>query len=388
MQGKQSDPRRRSVPTLALTLAALAVLVGATFVYGRAGTGDPAATAPVDLSAPLGLTPDQLSQWCQDRLAADTSTLSTNAVNWLRGCAEAFAPTPTPTVAASPTTTPPPMTTPPMTTPPVTTPPATGTPTMSPPPTPKLDCTDDPVSCGFPGPTNTGVPVGTMLTTVNGDVYVTTPGATISGEDIHGCVFIQANNVTIVGSRITCTGAYGVRTFNGSVNYQNTLIEDTEIDGRDQGFTAIAFGSFTALRVNIHGFENGLAFGDSALIQDSYIHDLNDSAGTHPDGAQFSQDSGDLTFKHDTIIAPVTNSAIIMWDEDGPQNYNVLLDSNLLAGGGFTLYCPRYNSTNVQVINNRFGPANFGPTSSCIPGHVASFAGNVVDLTGKPLTGS
>src|ERR1700712_329396 len=48
-----------------------------------------------------------------------------------------------------------------------------------------------------PGATNTGVPVGTRLTVVNGDLNVTKNGTVIDSMDIHGFVKINANNVTI-----------------------------------------------------------------------------------------------------------------------------------------------------------------------------------------------
>jgi hypothetical protein len=74
-----------------------------------------------------------------------------------------------------------------------------------------------------------------------------------------------------------------------------------------------------------------------------------------------------------------------MWDENDPQNTNVLISGNLLAGGTYTLYCPRNNSTNVRIINNRFGPYQYGSSNSCVSGHVAAFTGNVTDGTGAPL---
>ena len=43
-----------------------------------------------------------------------------------------------------------------------------------------------------PGPGNTGVPAGTALTVMNGDLTITTAGATYSGLDIHGFVKVEA----------------------------------------------------------------------------------------------------------------------------------------------------------------------------------------------------
>jgi hypothetical protein len=141
------------------------------------------------------------------------------------------------------------------------------------------------------------------------------------------------------------------------------------------------------IRANIHNCENGLNVGGNVTVKDSYIHDLFDGNGAHTDGAQFNQGASNITFTHNTIISPAPGgtSAIIMWDENDPQNANVLISGNLLAGGTYTLYCPRNNSTNVRIINNRFGPYQYGSSNSCVSGHVAEFTGNVTDSTGAPL---
>jgi hypothetical protein len=262
--------------------------------------------------------------------------------------------------------------------------PATPSATASPAPTPRPKPTA--TVTGWPGPADTGVPAGTKLTTVDGDVKVTQAGTVIDAKDIRGCVFIAADNVTVRRSRITCTGAFGVRTFDGNHDFTGARIEDTEINCANQGFTGIAFAHYTAVRVNIHGCENGIAFGAHATIQDSYIHDLSDADGEHPDGVQFSEGTSDIIIEHNTIVAPVTNSAIIMYDEDGEQDHDILIDDNYLAGGGWTLYCPRQATVNIRVTNNHFGPAHFGATASCGPGHVASFTGNIDATTGKALS--
>ena len=53
-----------------------------------------------------------------------------------------------------------------------------------------------------PNADNTGVPAGTVLTVYNGDLTITTAGATYSGLDIHGYLRIQAPNVTVKNSII------------------------------------------------------------------------------------------------------------------------------------------------------------------------------------------
>jgi hypothetical protein len=241
--------------------------------------------------------------------------------------------------------------------------------------------------CGFPSPLTTGVPAGTQLTEVDQDVTVTTNGAVLDRLDIHGCVFIQANDVVIRNTRITCHGAYGVRTFDSGVDFTGTLIEDTELNGDNnpESFTGMAFSNVVAVRVDIRGFENGFFFGANGMIQDSYIHDLKLISTEHPDGVQLDEGSANITLRHNTIVAPITDAAVIMYPKAGDQNHDILVDDNYLAGGGWTLYCPRQPTANIRVTNNRFGLATFGPTSGCRPPNIAAFSGNVNDLTGRPL---
>ena len=68
---------------------------------------------------------------------------------------------------------------------------------------------------------------------------------------------------------------------------------------------------------------------------------------------------------------------------------NVLIENNLLAGGGWTLYCESGGTgTNYRVINNRFsrkfGPkvGYFGPSTECSD---ETQSGNVYHETGRPL---
>jgi hypothetical protein len=263
----------------------------------------------------------------------------------------------------------------------------TRTPTPTPHPTTRapVAVAADGVPAGWPNATNTGVPRGTTLTRITGDLTIDTAGTVVSGKDIRGCIFVEANNVTIKNSKITCADAYGIRGFNNGTDFTGLKIQDSELDGEDQGFTGIAYSNFTALRLNIHGFENGFALGAHDTIQDTYVHDLKTGDSLHPDDIQTNDDGTDYTIVHNSLLAPVTNSAISLCCSDGTMNSNVLIDNNYLAGGGWTLYCPRMATTGVRVTNNLFGPANFGPTSACGPPGVATFSGNTFAGDGKPV---
>ncbi len=80
----------------------------------------------------------------------------------------------------------------------------------------------------------------------------------------------------------------------GDGDYSGTplLLEDTEIDCKNTNGTAIGEANVTARRLNIHGCENGFDINQNITVQDSYIHDLYNSAAAHTDGIQLSSVTG------------------------------------------------------------------------------------------------
>jgi hypothetical protein len=68
---------------------------------------------------------------------------------------------------------------------------------------------------------------------------------------------------------------------------------------------------------------------------------------------------------------------------------NYVVENNLLAGGGYTVYCPGNVSSTYRLTNNRFSRiyvstvGGFGPLySSC---NDDNLSGNVYHETGAPL---
>lgn len=104
---------------------------------------------------------------------------------------------------------------------------------------------------------------------------------------------------------------------------------------------------------------------------DTYVHDLYTGGDSHPDDIEMEGGG---------------NSAI---STDPTKMSNVSISSNLIAGGAYTLFCPRDSSTNVRVLDNRvsrlFYPAGgeYGPWTDCEK--VAQASGNTWDDTGQAL---
>jgi hypothetical protein len=243
----------------------------------------------------------------------------------------------------------------------------------------EADCAPHPSRCGFPDKTNTGVPPGVKLTVVNGNQEIEKSGTVIDRKDIRGCVDIKAPNVTIRRSKISCKSFFVVASWTDRYSGGGARLEDVELDCQGTRGTGVGSYGLTVVRAEIRGCENGVDVDHSVTVRDSYIHSPFNSAEAHSDGMQFNSGSK-ILIDHNTIVIPDGTSAIIS-HPDG--NADVTISRNLMAGGAYTLYCPRDSSRNFRVVDNRFSRSvaakggAFGPWTDCPK--VAELAGNVWD---------
>ncbi len=287
------------------------------------------------------------------------------------------APTAAPTTKA-PTTSPPP-------------PPAPTTPAPSVPPAPGLV---------KPGPGNTGVPAGTKLTPVYGNMRLTTPGATYDALDIHGFVVVAAPNVTITRSIVRG----GVATANQGLitNYDpaatNFVIEDSELvpEHPSVWIDAIKGQNYTARRINAHGTNDAVkVHGDNVRVESSWLHDLvyrleDPNLGntpTHNDGVQV------LGGKNIRIIGNTItggHNAGLQVTQDYSATTDLQFNRNWVDGGGCSVNLAHKklaSMTGITVTQNRFGRntriADCAIISSAAT--VLSASGNVWDDNGQPV---
>ncbi|GAA0714173.1 hypothetical protein GCM10010199_13960 [Dactylosporangium roseum] len=223
------------------------------------------------------------------------------------------------------------------------------------------NCASNPAGCGYPSTASAGVPAGTTLAVINGDYTVTTNGAVVEGKEIHGCVTVNASNVTIRNSRIVGTCYYGV---NNEGAGGTTAIERVEISCVNGTGTGINGPNFAARAVYIHDCENGLEMNSNSSIIDSVISAREASSAAHGDGIQ-SQGGSNVVIRHNTLLEvnPVT-SAIIT---NSTSISGWVVEDNFLGGGAYTLYCSK-QGTNFVVRNNRFVPAKLGTRYSAAYG--------------------
>ncbi|WP_158252895.1 hypothetical protein [Cryobacterium sp. N21] len=229
------------------------------------------------------------------------------------------------------------------------------TPAPAPTPTPTPTPTSAQPTAGTPTATNTGVPAGTSLKVVNGDINVTTPGTVLNGLDVRGLIKISAANVTIKNSIIrgrTMNGPGAL--INNLGGYSNLVITDTEL------FPTVAspdangiYGyNFTATRLNIHNVIDGIhVTGSNVLIQNSWIHDhmhyLNDpnqgGSPSHDDSIQV-QIGNNVTVTGNRLTD--SHSAAVQITQDRGVVSNFSFTDNFANNGACT----------VNIAEKAYGP--------------------------------
>jgi hypothetical protein len=237
-------------------------------------------------------------------------------------------------------------------------------------------CISHPSACGYPDASNTGA-TGT-LTAIHADVTLNTPGQVYKNKDVTGCITVNASNVTITNVRVACGGPFIVYVKSGSVTISHSTISCNYVGGA----TGVIGDDYTARAIHVSRCENGFDAGANVSILDSYCHDLK---GADNDCIQGTMQSNVL-IRHNTLVASSADNSAIEGDgAAGSTKTGWVVDSNLLSGGGYTLYCPRRSvATGVSVINNRFGPYVYSYATDCgKAGYV--WSGNINDATGASL---
>ena len=239
--------------------------------------------------------------------------------------------------------------------------------------------------CGWPGPESTGVPAGqNFIRTVSGGLVIRTDNAVIEGYDVSGGIQVRAKNVTIRNSRVTASlgggGGTGVVNINPGASAR---IEHTTLDGRNDTHacvwhegTSMALSAVDCSRVNDGVFmwattpgKDGA--GDNFVIEDSWLHGFSTApANGHVDGIQ-TEGAKHGVIRHNTIdVTQGQNAAIALWNSRKDVE-DVLVDGNLLAGGGFTVYAHDYSPTDadpqggysvrdVDFVGNVFSAIHYG----------------------------
>jgi hypothetical protein len=216
----------------------------------------------------------------------------------------------------------------------------------------------------WPNATNTGVPANVSLT-ASGSLTIDEDGKVVEGLDLRGSITVKASDVVIRDCKLT-NDATAIRFDQGT----NLLVERVTLVGssaKTLDGAIQASGDITVRRVQISGFGEGIdVYGAGGLIQDNLMINMANADGKLMDGIE-AWEAKHLVIRHNLIEMPDGNSVIkLPLDVPVPGGDDVLIENNLLAGGGYTVYGgydpPNQNPsyTHVRFIANRFS-TKFGP---------------------------
>lgn len=271
---------------------------------------------------------------------------------------------------------------------------------------------------GFPDETNTGTLPGTNFKTTE-QRTITVDNTVIEGEKIIannftpycGGLTIKAKNVVIrncwiisnfgKGEKVNGTGVISI------AKGASVTIEHCTLDGSNSTHAAIwdSGEKLIAVANNIFGTNDGIFIwdADNFIIKDNYIHNLTREASNgHIDGFQ-TEGSKHGVIQHNTIkILQGQNACVALWNGRLDTD-DILVENNLLAGAGFTVYAEDYSPsekdpvggksmTNIRFINNAFSTEffpNVGSYGAWYPrGHTTDKCirkGNYVLETGENI---
>ena len=259
------------------------------------------------------------------------------------------------------------------------------------------------VPAGFPTAATAGVPSGTPL--ASWPWALRTSAAVGLPTEIHNgmtCVVFDGYLLSMSGGQYLSVDSPCVVlrrsrvTTSGQVSNSNAIVQPTSanrlllversdfdggpfhqrgIEGDDSDIT-VSLSEFT--RFGNSGVEMNNRSGSTSLtVEDSYFYEPNGWNPTdHVDGIQVGG-GRNVTIRHNTVLIEpfggtagdtgyVSNSALGLWAELGDVTGAVVVDHNLLAGGGFVVYLEQKSPYRwlgpVTVTNNVFD-LRFGPNS-------------------------
>jgi hypothetical protein len=279
------------------------------------------------------------------------------------------------------------------------------------------NCAATPSSCGYPGAANTGVPSGTTLKSVPGQVssgrgwyynaawhavIVDVKGTVLSGLYIPYNLRIDASNVTVKNVHVVTSGNFGISlTHTTGVTIENSTISgQNATSGRVDSAVTDVYGDSTGMVIkdnNISYFRTAIQIS-TGVVDGNYIHDPGYITGDHTNGFYVNGGTEPLTIENNTIFVSLGQTDTINLDagSSGVPVANKTIENNYLAGGGYAIYggtSPGNPTSHIVIEGNRFGQqyypqgGRYGPVAYFAPsGTGNTWSGNSWDTTGKAIS--
>lgn len=216
-----------------------------------------------------------------------------------------------------------------------------------------------PAPSQFPDGTTTGVVAS--LTDVTSNLTLSTSGDEWENRDHIGFIVVTAPppGALIRNVRLASQSFWGIRVAAGA----RAVIQDVEVLGDPNGTGCIWAngGEVHVLRANCHGAEDGIRLeGNNCTVRDSYVHDLasSDPGSAHYDGMNADGYTG-WEITGNTILNPHPQTSGLYIGDDTGSPPEGLLQGNLLAGGGYTIYAGPSSGAGLRVRDNAISTRYF-----------------------------
>lgn len=244
----------------------------------------------------------------------------------------------------------------------------------------------------YPSSSSTGVPAGLELRVLEGDFSTTSDGQIIDAVEIRGSLNILHDDVVVTRSRIVARTPYHVvRVYDKAQNIQfsGLRMEDCEIDG--QGAVNGIAGSGRFRRLDVHHVNNGINCWGACDIEDCFLHDLSTGAEQDPhyDGIEING-GGQHRIVHNAILNHHAQTSAVMINNEFNRIGDILVERNLLVGGGYTIYVDWrkkgeafVDAATINFVDNHLGKGVFGYTAFF--GMAFPFIGNIDATSGQPI---
>ena len=260
----------------------------------------------------------------------------------------------------------------------------------------------DPWGGCWPGPGNTGVPAGTVLTNYTGPCTITIAGTVIDSKTVTcSSLLIQTTGVLIKNSLLQ-----DVDLDNGDIpNSSYVIVDSTITNGAREQCGCIAGHDFAALRVDDIGGNRGMYCINNCSIKDSWSHGRQLTGAQHGSGIREEQNT---TITHSAFACdyPIVDDStglgcsadLTGYPDFAPINHNTVTfnlliasqtDSFCMYGGGSSgkpFSSDPANATFQVFTDNVFQRGangkcgDFGPVTDFITGRTGNvWARNVWD---------
>lgn len=251
---------------------------------------------------------------------------------------------------------------------------------------------------GFPDATNTGVPVGTVLTTrPAGDVVLDVQGQVFDSQYVRGRINVRANNVTIKNCKLDAANEFFNIDAEGAEGLQ--VLDCTIINTGSGGIitrngVSILIGHGVVKRCDISGQHHCISSNGGNVIEDNYMHDMRGNSDGHYECIYYGGGSsfGGDTIRHNHMIS--FDTAVVFLKTDYGAVNNCIIDRNLmrqqtpvpvsgLHATSYTIYLDGANMSGNQVTNNVMERGFYGYSS--INGNTPVWSNNTDYVTGAVI---